>query len=80
MQEEEKENSSSRLLMEALVPVGDYYFVEGKIIIKDDTFDKLVLAVVAHRINNGKTVGRPSEEIEEQIKSRGKNVYVPRKN
>lgn len=61
-------------------PHGGWYFNEGKIIIKDDTFDKLVLAVVAHRVNNGKPVGRPSEEIQEQIKSRGKNVYVPRKN
>lgn len=66
--------------METLVPHGDYYFVEGKIIIKDDTFDKLVLAVVAHRVNNGKPVGSPSKEIEEQIKSRGNNVYFPRKN
>ncbi len=65
--------------METLVPPGDYYFVEGKIIIKDETFDKLVLAVVAHRVNNGKPMGRPSEEIEEQIKSRGNNVYLSRK-
>lgn len=66
--------------MEALCPPGDYYFVEGKIIIKDETFDKLVLAVTAHRINNGKPLGRPTEEIEAQIKSRSNNVYFPRKN
>lgn len=58
--------------MEAIVPNGDYYFVEGKIIIKDETFDKLVLALVAHRINNGKPMGRPAEEVEAQIKSRNK--------
>ena len=66
--------------METLVPPGDFFFSEGKFIIKEETFDKLVLAVVAHRINNGKPLGRPSEEIEAQIKSRGNNVYFPRKN
>lgn len=65
--------------METLVPAGDFFFSEGKIIIKSDTFDNLVLAVVAHRINNGKPLGKPSEEIEEQIKSRSKDVYFPRK-
>lgn len=65
--------------METIVPPGDYFFSEGKIIIKSDTFDNLVLAVVAHRVNNGKPVGRPSAEIEEQIKNRGNNVYFPRK-
>lgn len=61
--------------MEALIPAGDWYFVEGKFIIKDDSFDKLVLAVVAHRVNNGKPVGKPSEEIKQQIEER-KNEHV----
>lgn len=77
-----KKNNASRLLMEALVPAGDYFFIEvgGTIIIKSDTKDNLILAVVAHRINNGLPLGKPAEEIEAQIKGRGNNGYVPRKN
>lgn len=62
--------------METLVPPGDYYFVEGKIIIKSDSRDNLILAVVAHRVNNGKPLGRPAEEIDDQTKNRGKHVNV----
>lgn len=63
-------------LVKDLTPSGGWYFNEGKIIIKDETFDKLVLALVAHRINNGKSMGNPAQEIEEQIKNRGKYVNV----
>lgn len=59
-------------LVKDITPPGGWYFNEGKIIIKDETFEKLVLAVVAHRVNNGKPLGKLTEEIEAQIKSRSK--------
>lgn len=67
-----------RRIPKDITPPGGWYYTEGKLIIKDETFDKLVLSLVAHRINNGKPLGHPSEEIEDQIINRAKkNVNVP---
>lgn len=59
-----------------LVPSGGWKFIEGDITIHEETLDKLVLALVAHRINNGKPVGSPAQEIERQILERQKNVNI----
>lgn len=61
------------MVTKGITPKGGWWFKEGDLIIKDETFDKLVLSVVAHRINNGKPMGHPSEEIEKQMEER-KNV------
>lgn len=63
-------------LTKYIVPNGGWMFVDGDTVIKEDDLDKLVLAVVAHRINNGKDMGSPTQEIEDQIEKR-KNVNIP---
>lgn len=63
------------MVTKGLTPKGGWHFKEGELIIRDETFDQLVLAVVAHRINNGKPMGHPAQEIEQQIEER-KNEHV----
>lgn len=62
------------MLHKEQVPPGGWKFYEGNLTIEEETLDKLTLAVTAHRLNNGKPIGSPSDEIEKQILERINNV------
>lgn len=54
-----------------IVPPGGWSFKEGEIILEEESYDKLIVALTQHRLNNGKPVGSPQEEINEYFSREG---------
>lgn len=51
----------------SLTPPGGWIYEEDGIIVYGQTWDELLTNVINHRVSNGKELGRPDDEIEDQI-------------
>ena len=58
------------------MPPNGWKFKEGETLIKANTFDALVKAVIAHRLANNIFIGETIEEVEDQLADENPSIIL----